>query len=593
MSEFKAPLADMAFVLDEQARIGELAQLPGLGEATPELVGAVLEGAGRLAAQVIAPLNRSGDREGSRIENGQVVEAAGFRDAYQQYIAGGWCGLAVPPEHGGQGLPQVLASAVAEMVQSANLAFSLCPLLTQGAINALMQHADAELQRIYLPRMVSGEWSGTMNLTEPQAGSDLAAVRTRAVRADGHYLIEGTKIFITWGDHGMTGNVIHLVLARLADAPAGTRGISLFLVPKFLVNADGSLGARNDVRPVSVEHKLGIHASPTCVMSYGDAGGAIGYLVGRENEGLAHMFTMMNHARLSVGLQGVALAERARQQAVAYARERVQGVAPGGGEAASIVHHPDVRRMLMQMRALTEAGRGLAYVAMAEQDRAQHALAEDQRALAVQRIALLTPIVKGWCTEVAVEVASLGVQVHGGMGYIEETGAAQHLRDARILPIYEGTNGIQALDFIGRKFLRDQGAGLRALTAEMHEVAALLDNGPLADLGARLGQAIRELEGCADWVVVNADARGVVAATVAHHFLMLAGVVAGGWQLALAALAAARRLAHGGADEAFCSAKLATARFYAEQILPRARMHAEVVRSGAEATTALDEALLA
>ena len=589
MSEFNPPLADIAFVLDEHVLIRDFAQLPGFEEVTPDLVAAVLGGAAQLTAQVIAPLNRSGDREGARIEDGGVVEAAGFREAYRQYIEGGWNSLPFPTRHGGQGLPQALATAVQEMVQSANLAFSLCPLLTQGAIDALMQHADAELQRIYLPKMIAGEWAGTMNLTEPQAGSDLAAVRARAEREGGHYRISGTKIFITWGDHGMTDNVIHLVLARLPDAPAGVKGISLFLVPKFLVNADGSPGERNDVRPVSVEHKLGIHASPTCVMSFGDGGGAIGFLVGRENEGLACMFTMMNHARLTVGLQGVAIAERARQQAVAYARERVQGAAPGSAARVTIVHHPDVRRMLLQMRALTEAGRALTHVAMAGQDRIHRG--DDPQAEV--RLALLTPIVKGWCTEMAVEVASLGVQVHGGMGFIEETGAAQHLRDARILPIYEGTNGIQALDLVGRKFLRDGGAGLRSLIAEMHDVAAALDNGPLADVGARLAQAIAALQDTAGWIATNSDRDGVLVGSVAYHFLMLAGTVTGGWQLAVAARAAARRLAVSDADDAFCTAKLVTARFYAEQILPRAHMHAEIVRAGAEAVMSLDEALLA
>ncbi|MCG3168518.1 MAG: 3-methylmercaptopropionyl-CoA dehydrogenase [Pseudomonadales bacterium] len=593
MSEFRPPVDDIGFVLAEHAAIADLARLPGLGEATPEIVAAVLDGAAQLTAQVIAPLNRSGDREGARIENGQVVEAAGFGEAYRQYVEGGWNSVPFAPRHGGQGLPLVLATAVQEMVQTANLAFSLCPLLTQGAIDALSQHADEELQRVYLSKMVSGEWTGTMNLTEPQAGSDLAAVRTRAERDGRQYRISGSKIFITWGDHGMTANVIHLVLARLPDAPPGVKGISLFLVPKFLVNADGSLGERNDVWPVSVEHKLGIHASPTCVMSFGEHGGAIGYLVGRENEGLACMFTMMNHARISVGLQGVAVSERARQQAVAYARQRVQGAAPGAPARVAIVQHPDVRRMLLQMRALTEAARALVYVAMAEQDRIHHHGDAGARAAAAARIALLTPIVKGWCTEMALEVTSLGVQVHGGMGYIEETGAAQHLRDARILPIYEGTNGIQALDLIGRKFLRDGGRALQALVAEMRDVAATLDNGPLADIGSRLEQAIAELESTAAWIAEQADADGVLPATVAYHFLMLAGTVAGGWQLAVAARAAARRLATGGDDEAFCNTKLVTARFYAEQILPRARMHAEVVRAGAEAVMALDEALLA
>ena len=443
--------------------------------------------------------------------------------------------------------------------------------------------------------MIAGEWTGTMNLTEPQAGSDLAAVAARAERDGGHYRIFGNKIFITWGDHGMTENVIHLVLARLPDAPPGVKGISLFLVPKFLVNADGSLGARNDVYPRSVEHKLGIHASPTCVMGFGDDGaGAIGYLVGEENKGLACMFTMMNHARLSVGLQGVAVSERSLQRAVAYARERVQGAVAGRSARAPIIHHPDVRRMLLQMKALTEAGRALAYVAMASQDRIHHAPEADERRFHEERIALLTPIVKGWCTEMSMEITSLGVQVHSNMGFIEETGAAQHLRDARILPIYEGTNGIQALDLVGRKFLRDGGAGMQSLVAEMRGVAAALrQQQALADVGTRLARAIDALETTAAWIRANADAAGVVPGAAAYNFLMLAGTVAGGWQLGVAALAAARRLAAGEGNADFLRAKQITARFYAEQILPRAAMHAEAAQAGAEAIMALDDAMFA
>ena len=485
--------------------MAEIAALPGLEEATPDLVRAILEGAAQLTEAAIAPLNRSGDQQGSRVENRAVVQAEGFKEAYWQYVDGGWNSLPFASEYGGQGLPLVLATAVQEMIQSANLSFSLCPLLTQGAIDAIVMHGSDALKSVYLPNMISGAWTGSMNLTEPQAGSDLAVVRARAERDGDRYRIFGNKIFITWGDHAMTENVIHLVLARLPDAPPGVKGISLFLVPKYLVNTDGSIGERNDAYPVSVEHKLGIHASPTCVMGFGDNGGALGYLIGEENKGLACMFTMMNHARLSVGLQGVAVSERALQHAVAYARERVQGSTPSSPERVSIIHHPDVRRMLLTMKALTEAGRALAYVAMSSQDHIHHSRDEGARKAHDQRVALLTPIVKGWCTEVAMEITSTGVQVHGGMGFIEETGAAQYLRDARILPIYEGTNGIQALDLVGRKFLRDGGAAMAGLLSEIRGVAATLDGSEYADIGMALARGVDALEQAGEWLKSNLD----------------------------------------------------------------------------------------
>jgi len=590
MSDYKAPVLDIGFVLDAHVGMSGIAALPGFEEATPDLVEAILEGSAKLTEQAIAPLNWSGDQQGARVEERQVVQAEGFRDAYWQYVEGGWNSLPFDPDYGGQGLPVVLATAVQEMIQAANLSFSLCPLLTQGAIDAISLHASQELKARYLPKMVSGEWTGTMNLTESQAGSDLAVVRTRAEPKDDHYLLFGQKIFITWGDHAMTDNVIHLVLARLPEAPPGVKGISLFLVPKYLVNADGSIGERNDVYPVSVEHKLGIHASPTCVMSFGDNGGAVGYLVGEENKGLACMFTMMNHARLSVGLQGVAVSERALQQAVGYARERVQGAAPNSPEKVTIIHHPDVRRMLMQMKALTEAGRALAYVAMSSQDHVHHNTDEAERAFHEQRIALLTPIVKGWCTENAMEITSLGVQVHGGMGFVEETGAAQHMRDARILPIYEGTNGIQALDLIGRKFLRDGGAGLKALVADMREVAAALEGTESAAVGAGLSRGIDALEQAGAWIKDTLDPEGINPGTAAYSFMMLAGTVAGGWQMALAARAARQKLAAGEGNAEFLRAKLVTARFYADQIMPRALAYLEAVRAGGDSTMALEEA---
>jgi alkylation response protein AidB-like acyl-CoA dehydrogenase len=594
MSDYKAPLNDIAFVLEEHVGIAAIAALPGLEEATPDLVQAVLEGAAKLTGEVIAPLNWPGDRQGTRVENRAVVQADGFKEAYWQYVEGGWNSLQFPAELGGQGMPGTLATAVLEMTQSAGIAFGLCPLLTQGAIDAILAHGSEELKETYLPRMIAGEWTGTMNLTEPQAGSDLAAVAARAEPEGDRYRIFGTKIFITWGDHGMTENVIHLVLARLPDAPPGVKGISLFLVPKFLLNPDGSPGERNDVYPVSVEHKLGIHASPTCVMSFGDDGrGAIGYLVGEENKGLACMFTMMNHARLSVGMQGVAVSERALQRAVAYARERVQGAVAGGPPRAPIIQHPDVRRMLLQMKALTEACRALTYTAMSSQDFIHHSPDADTRRFHEERIALLTPIVKGWCTETAMEITSLGVQVHGGMGFVEETGAAQHMRDARILPIYEGTNGIQALDLVGRKFLRDGGAAMRLLIAEMRTEARVLAAGAQRDVGARLERAIDALQAAADWIRAHADAAGVVPGAVAYNFMMLAGTVAGGWQFAVAANAAERRLATGAGNADFLRTKLVTARFYAEQILPRAQMHAEAVQAGAAAIMALDAAQFA
>jgi alkylation response protein AidB-like acyl-CoA dehydrogenase len=590
MSDYNPPVTEIAFVLEEHARMGELAQL-GFEEATPDLVQAILEGAAALTSEAMAPLNWPGDRQGSRVENRQVVQADGFKEAYWQYVDGGWNSVPFPADYGGQGLPVTLATAVQEMVQSANLALSLCPLLTQGSIDAILSHASDELKQRYLPKLVSGEWTGTMNLTEPQAGSDLSVVSARAERDGDAYRVFGTKIYITWGDHAMTENVIHLVLARLPDAPPGVKGISLFLVPKYLVNDDGSIGARNDLFPVSVEHKLGINASPTCVMSFGENGGARGWLVGRENNGLACMFTMMNHARLSVGLQGVAVSERSLQHAAHYARDRVQGSAGGSPARVTIINHPDVRRMLLTMKALTEAGRALTYLAMASHDRAHNATDEGGNAFHEARLALLTPIVKGWCTENSMEITSIGVQVHGGMGFVEETGAAQYMRDARILPIYEGTNGIQAIDLIGRKFLRDGGEAMAELIDEMRGVADALSASAEAALGTALGAGIDALARAGAWVRNNADTEGRTANASAYHFMMLAGVVAGGWQMGVAAMAAHRKLAAGEGNAAFLQSKLVTARFYGEQILPRAAMHAAVAMTPAATVMGMDEAM--
>ena len=585
MTDYIAPIDDMRFALTEIAGIREIASLPGCEQATDDLVDAVLDEAAKLASGVLAPLNRSGDQEGSTLENGVVRTPAGFKEAYRHYVDGGWNALPFAPEHGGQGLPMAVATAVLEMWNSANMGFALCPLLNVGAVEALTAHGSPEQQRLYLPKLISGEWTGTMNLTEPQAGSDVGALRTRAVREGDHYRITGQKIFITYGEHDMAPNIVHLVLARLPDAPAGTKGISLFLVPKFLVDADGRIGPRNDVRCVSLEHKLGIHASPTCVLAYGDNGGAIGHLVGEENRGMECMFTMMNNARLNVGLQGVAIAERAYQQARDFARQRIQGrpVTARGPGALPILHHPDVRRMLLLMRAETEAMRALAYYAAGTIDRARSHPDAAVRERQQRRVDLLIPVVKAWCTDLGVEIASLGMQVHGGMGFIEETGAAQHLRDARIAPIYEGTNGIQANDLVGRKLLRDRGAAARELSAEMREVERSLPGHPQAldALRAPLASGISALEEATEWMVAHGQSDPATALAGAVPYLKLMGAVAGGWLMAKAAIAAAARSSTGKDDAGFAAAKLSTARFYAEHVLPVAPGLLSAVTGGA------------
>ena len=590
MSDYSAPVRDINFVLKRIVGIDGLATLPGFEEATPELVEAVVDEAARLSEDVVAPTNQLADQQGAKIVDKGVIPADGLSAVYQQLIDGGWISLPFSPNYGGQGLPAVLALAVQEMLMSANLGFSLCPMLTYGAIEAIDAHGDEALKQAYLPKMISGEWTGTMNLTEPQAGSDLAAVRTKAEPNGDHYLITGQKIFITWGDHDMTENIVHLVLARLPDAPAGVKGISLFLVPKYLVNENGSLGERNDVYAVSLEHKLGIHASPTCVMSFGDNGGAVGYLVGEPNRGLACMFTMMNHARLTVGMQGVGVAERSFQQAVAYANERVQGPVPGIDGRAPIIHHPDVRRMLMLMKSLTEAGRALAYVAMGSLDYLHASTDAKTKAHHQARVDLLTPVVKGWCTEVAQEITSLGVQVHGGMGYVEETGAAQHYRDARILPIYEGTSGIQALDLIGRKFLHNGGEAMSSLVEEMSElVGQLHQHEELGRIAGQLAQAIDQLNQANAWVLAQSDSEGVESGSVAFNYLMLVGTVAGGWLLAREALAALSDRETDASNADFYRAKITTTGFYFQHVAPRAESYLSTVRAGSDSVMALHE----
>ncbi|HTL76330.1 MAG TPA: acyl-CoA dehydrogenase [Casimicrobiaceae bacterium] len=595
MSTYRAPLADMEFVMNDLAGLSQVATLPGFEEATPDTVGVVLEEASRFASEVLAPLNATGDREGSKLlPDGTVKTPEGFKAAYRKFIDGGWNGVNKPAEYGGQHLPQLVAAAIEEMWHAANMAFDLCPLLTQGAIDAIELVGTPEQKARYLPKMVGGEWTGTMNLTEPQAGSDLAAVRTRAEpQGDGSYKLFGQKIFITYGEHDFADNIVHLVLARTPNAPEGVKGISLFLVPKFLVNPDGSLGARNDVHCVSLEHKLGIHASPTAVLAYGDHGGAVGYLIGEENRGLEYMFIMMNQARFSVGMEGVGLSERAYQRAVSYARERVQGRPIGSqktGKVAPIIEHPDIRRMLMTMRAYTEGMRALGYVTAAAMDNARRAAVPAQRAQHQAFVDLLLPIVKGWCTETAQEVTYLGVQVHGGMGFIEETGAAQHYRDARIITIYEGTTGIQANDLVGRKTARDAGALAKRVAAEIDKVAAHCasqsDIG-LNAIGVRLAAATAALQNAIEWIVSanGVNARAAYAGSV--PYLRLWGVVAGGWQMARAANVAVDKLASGEGDAAFMRAKIATARFYAENLLPLAEAYAQAAVTGSDATLAL------
>ncbi|BBK30023.1 alkylation response protein AidB-like acyl-CoA dehydrogenase [Stella humosa] len=582
---YTAPVADMRFVLRHIAGLDQVALLPGAEGAEPDLVDQILDEAARFAGGVLAPLNRSGDQEGSRLENGVVRTPKGFRDAYQTFVEAGWNSLPFDPEHGGQGLPWLVGTAVGEMWASANMAFSLCPLLTQGAIELLSHHASPEQKAAYLPDMIAGTWTGTMNLTEPHAGSDLGLIRSRAVpQADGTYRIAGQKIFITWGDHDLAQNIIHMVLARTPDAPAGSRGISLFIVPRYLLDADGRPGPANDVRTVSLEHKLGIHASPTCVLSFGDAdGGAVGFRVGEENRGLEYMFTMMNNARLSVGLEGVAIAERAYQQARDYALARVQSREIGASDPTpvAIARHPDVRRMLLSMRARTEASRALAYTVAAALDHGLRHPDPAERARQQAFVDLMIPVVKAWSTDLGVEVASTGVQVHGGVGFVEETGAAQHLRDARIAPIYEGTNGIQANDLLFRKLGRDGGAAAGTLINRMR---ADLDSSTQDDIAAPVRAGIDTLETATAWMVAHHRSEPRLAAAGAVPYLQILGTVAGGWLMAKAAGAAATALA-AGEDPAFHQAKIATARFYATHEMPTAAARLATLTTGGAAVT--------
>ena len=589
---YQAPLQDMLFNLEHLAQIEQIAALPGFEDAGLDTARAVLEECGRFNRDVVAPLNHVGDTDPSFWKDGAVTTTPGFKEAFKQYAEGGWQGLQHPAEVGGQGLPKAIGAACVEMLNSANLSFALCPLLSDGAIEALLTAGSDQLKSVYLEKLVSGQWTGTMNLTEPQAGSDLSLVRTKAQpQPDGSYKVSGTKIYITWGEHDMAENIVHLVLARVAGAPEGVKGISLFVCPKFLVEADGRLGARNDVQCVSIEHKMGIKASPTAVLQFGDAGGATGYLVGEENRGLEYMFIMMNAARFAVGVQGVAVAERAYQKAVAYARDRVQSRPVDGSlpHSATIIHHPDVRRMLMTMRAFTEGCRAMATVAAAANDAAHHGTDADSRAQHQAFYEFLVPLVKGFSTEMSLEVTSLGVQVHGGMGFIEETGAAQYYRDAKILTIYEGTTAIQANDLVGRKTARDGGRTARAIAAQIQQTEA--------DLAARGSDAAAEVLGhlraarlayldVVGFVVDNAKAAPNEVFAGSVPYLMLAGNLVAGWQLARALLVAEDCLARD-EDAAFLQAKIATARFYAGHILTRAPGLRDSIVGGAASVLAM------
>lgn len=577
MAEYRAPTRDLMFILEELLDAQRIRSLPGYAEYEPDTVAAIVDEAGRFAASVLAPLNATGDAEGVRWSEDGVTTAAGFTHAYQQYIEAGWNGLTGDADHGGMGMPRVLGAAVTELWNAANMSFALCPLLTASAVDALSHHGSDALKTTYLDKLIAGEWTGCMDLTEPQAGTDLAAVRTRAQPEADAYRLFGQKIYITWGEHDMTDNIVHLVLARLPDAPAGVKGISLFLVPKFVPDDNGDPGARNDMRCATIEHKLGIHACPTCTITYGEAGdGALGWLVGEEHQGLAHMFTMMNAARHKMGVQALGVADHAYQDALAYARERQQS-------DAAIAEHGDVKRMLLTMRSQIDALRALCLDAAAAMDIAERSADTAEQATAQAKVDVLTPIVKGWGTEVGVELTHTGIQIHGGMGYIEETGAAQYLRDVRIAPIYEGTNGIQAIDLVGRKLLRDEGKAMRGLIADMRATAEARAEGANAHSG--LAAALDQLEQATDTLL----AAGREAAMAnAFNYLMLCGTVFGGWYAARIADVAKAALDNGTAETDFYEARQACARFYVRQILPRAHSYAAMIEGGPDAVDTVD-----
>lgn len=592
MSGYEAPLADILFMLEEIAGLGEIAALPGYEEASPETIADILTAAGTFAGEVLGPINRNGDK-GCVFKDGKVTTPAGYRDAYQRFVADGWNAVAFDPAYGGQGMPWVVTTALQEIWNGGSVAFAACPMLTQAAVEAIYHHGSDAQKAKYLPKLISGEWTGTMNLTEAQAGTDLGAIRTRAEEdGKGGYRLKGQKIFITHGEHDFVENIIHLVLARHPGGPEGHKGLSLFVCPKFLVNDDGSLGARNDLTCVSIEHKLGLHGSPTCVMAYGENGGAIAELVGEPLQGLPHMFTMMNNARLTVGVQGLGIAERATQQASGYARQRVQSAIVGAPADARlpILHHPDVRRNLATMQALTQGARALALFTAGALDRAKRHPDTAERRRQQALVDLLIPIVKAWSTDQGIRVSSLGIQVHGGAGYIEETGAAQHYRDARIFAIYEGTNGIQAIDLMGRKVQRDEGKAMQSLIATMTD--SLKQFGvageDLPALRERLQPALQRLGSGTDYILLAGREDPRRALAVAQPYLNLCGTVIAGWLLAQAALAASRCLAEGQGDPAYLQRKIALARFYADNILGDSSAYLTQVTSGGDSLLAID-----
>lgn len=586
MSDYNAPLADIRFALSKIAGLDNVLALEGFEDLSSDLIDAVLDEADKFASGVLAPLLRVGDTQGARLENGVVRMPDGFPEAYKAYVDGGWNGPVFDPERGGQGLPWLVGTVLNEIWGSANLGFSLGPLLTQGAVELLDVHGSPEQKDTYLENMITGKWTGTMNLTEPQAGSDVGALRTKAVKEGGHYRISGQKIFISYGDHEMAENIVNLVLARTEGAPDGIKGISLFIVPKYLVNDDGSLGQRNDLRAGSLEHKMGIHASPTAVMLYGENEGAVGYLIGEECRGIEYMFTMMNNARLGVGLQGLSVAERAYQQAVAFAKDRVQmrDSVAGGRDPVTIIHHPDVRRMLLRMRAQVEAMRCLAYTTAGGLDLAKRLPDPAERKLAQRRVDLLIPIMKAWSTDIGLEVASTNVQVHGGMGFIEETGAAQHYRDVRISAIYEGTNGIQAIDLASRKLGRDGGEAMASLAAEIAGTIEELrghDDADLAAITSSLAEGLAALERCTNWMLEHLGQKPAEALAGATSYLKLAGYVVGGWLMANSALATV------GDNSPFASQKRKVARFFAEQLIPEGTAMERPITTGSALVAAM------
>ena len=590
MSEYSPPLDDMKFALKEVVDVESLSELPAFNEVGLEALDSLLDEASRFFNEVISPTNRTGDLEGSVLKNdGSVSTPTGFREAYAQYVDAGWGAISFDPEYGGGGFPWLVGIAITEMLTAANMALSLNPMLTQGSIHALSAHGSQEQKLAWLPKLITGEWAGTMNLTEPQAGSDVGALTTKAeVQDDGTYKITGQKIYITWGEHDLTENIIHLVLARTPDAPPGTKGISLFIVPKFVVNDDGSIGQENDIKCLSIEHKLGIHASPTCVLQFGDNGGATGYIVGEENSGMRYMFTMMNQARLAVGLEGLAVADRAYQQALDYALERMQGrrADTPKGESVPIIDHPDVRRMLMTMKAYIEAMRCMIYLNAKSIDIAHHHPDQDERTRGSELTDLLTPLSKTWCTDRGNELTSLGIQIHGGMGFVEETGAAQHYRDIRIAGIYEGTNGIQAIDLVGRKLSMRKGDVVRELLLEINETASELHSADLEGIGRPLEDAVQDMQAATEWLIENGGASTADGLAGATPYLRMFGTTVGGWLLAKSALQAKKQIDEGN-DSAFLHAKIETATFFAEQLLPQVSGLLPAAVSGAHSLYAI------